>query len=482
MLFAVLGVGSMERPAAADEVSCDASQWTAVWGAPPTDASRAEDVTSLVDPSAKPLGRVRNSTVRAIATPSIGGAETRVHLSNRFGSEPVTFDHVTIALQEKGPAAIAGSLREVRFGGEGAVTVAAGKDVASDSVAFSFEPRQSLAVSVFVADDAGKPTIHYTARQRSYLTPPESGDQTADVGGSEFSEATTSRPFLIGIDVRTTAEFGTVVAFGDSITDGFQGQAPSGRPETVEGIDQNVRYPDLLAERLRVAGKPLAVVDAGISGNRLLRNGPDGGNTATNGPSAASRLEHDVLDQAGVTTVILLVGINDLGKTPQATADELTAGYTETIESLHQAGLDVLHGTLTPDRGSTSYGTPAIEAERQKVNAWIRSDSPADAIVDFDAAVRDPVNPTRLDPRFDGGDHLHMSPAGNRAMAEAIDLGDLRPAACAAVGPTDRTGATDTTGLGSGPWKALLGAALLVAVLGAAWALRNRAARGRAER
>lgn len=478
-VLAVVSLGLMTHPAGADEISCDDMRWTAVWAGPPSDASRTEDVSSIVDPSANRLGGVRNSTVRAIATPSTGGSETRVHLSNRFGTAPVTFDRVTIGVQTTGPAVAAGSLEEVRFDGEKAVTVAAGDDAVSDSVAFSFESGQPIAVSVFVAGDAAMPTIHYTARQASYLTPPNGGDQTTDVEGSKLSEKTTSRPYLTGIDVRTTGDFGTVVALGDSITDGFQGQAPDGRPETVEGIDQNVRYPDFLAERLRSAGKPLGVINAGISGNRLLRDGADGGNIATNGPSTASRVEQDVLGRAGVTTVILLVGINDLGKTPNATADELISGYVEMIQSLHQAGLNVVHGTLTPVGGSTSYGTPEIEAERQKVNAWIRSNSPADAIVDFDAALRDPVDATRLDPRFDGGDHLHMSPAGNRAMAEAVDPGDLRPAACAATGATGRTGAEEGTGTGKAPWIAALVAVLLIAVLGAAFIVHRHVARER---
>lgn len=469
VLVAAMSVGSM-WPAGADEISCDAMQWTAVWSGPPSDASRTEDITSLVDPSRNPLGRVSNSTVRAIVTPSTGGSEIRVHLSNRFGSEPVTFDHVTVALQKNGPALVGGSVTQVRFGGEEAVTAAAGDDVASDPVGFSFETGQSLAVSIFVAGDAGKPTIHYTARQTSYLTLPQGGNHTTDVEGSALSEATTSRPFLTGLDVRTTANVGTVVAFGDSTTDGYQGQARDRGIETEEGLDQNERYPDYLAERLRVAGEPLVVVNAGITGNRLLRDGLDGGNRARNGSSAAQRLERDVLGRAGVTTVILLVGVNDLGMTPQASADELAAGYTELIGSLHEADLTVLHGTLTPAGGSASYGTQGLEAERQKVNAWIRSDSPADGIVDFDAAVRDPADPTRLDPSFDGGDHLHMSPAGNQAMAAAVDLGDLRPATCAVVASSDVAAAT------SGPGKALW-IVVLVAVSGVTFVVLRRVPR-----
>ncbi len=415
--------------------------------------------------------------MRAVATPSLGGSELRVHLSNRFGPGAVTFEHVTIARQAVGPSIVAGSQKELTFGGAPAVTAEPGGDVVSDPVQFAFDAGRSLAVSIFVASDVGEPTIHYTARQTSYLTPEDGGDQTADVCGVPYSLKTTTRPWLTAIDVRTDASVGTVVAFGDSITDGYQGQAPEGVPETIEGLDQFVRYPDYLAARLRSSGKPLAVLNAGISGNRVLRDGVDGGNRATNGPSALHRVRPDALDQSGVTTVILLEGINDLGKTPRATADDLIAGYTQLIGEMHHAGLRVLHGTLTPAGGSVAYGSAEIEAERQKVNDWIRTASVADGVVDFDAAVRDATDPTRLDPRYDGGDHLHLNPAGNQAMAAAVDLDQLRSASCTEDSSPSPSPSKTASGTNAAPWIAVAALLAAVFVIATASLVRHRSGR-----
>lgn len=456
-------------------ISCDASRWVGVWSSPPSDASRSGDLTSTVDASANPISAVSNGTVRSIASPSLGGSALRVHLSNRFGPGPVTFDHVTVAKHATGPSIVADSLKVLTFAGAPSVTAQSGGDVVSDPVQLSFDAGDSLAVSIFVASDAGKPTIHYTARQTSYVTPEGSGDQTSDVGGSPYSLTTTTRPFLTAIDIRTEASVGTVVAFGDSITDGYQGQAPEGVPETVEGLDQFARYPDHLADRLRGSGKPVAVLNAGISGNRVLRDGTDGGNRETNGPSGLNRVALDAVEQSAVTTVILLEGINDLGKTPRASADDLIAGYTQLIGEMHDAGIEVLHGTLTPAGGSVSYGSAEIEAERQKVNAWIRTASVADGVVDFDAAVRDPADPARLDARYDGGDHLHLNPAGNQAMAAAVDLDQIRSASCTEDSSPPSNPARAVTGASVASWIAV--GALIAGAVGATALVRRRSSR-----
>lgn len=463
----VAGAGT-EQP-----VFCDELDWVGVWSSPPSDASRSGELTSTVDASANPISAVSNGTVRSIATPSLGGSEVRVHLSNRFGSGPVTFGHVTIAKQATGASIVADSTKELTFAGVPSVTAQSGDDVISDPVPFDFDAGESLAVSIFVVSDAGKPTIHYTARQTSYLTPEDSGDQASDVGGSPYSLKTTTRPFLSAVDIRTVASVGTVVAFGDSITDGYQGQPPEGVPESIEGLDQFTRYPDHLAVRLAGSGKPFAVLNSGISGNRVLHDGAEGGNRETNGPSGLNRVGPDVIEQSAVTTVILLEGINDLGKAQRATADDLIDGYMQLIGEMHEAGLEVLQGTLTPVGGSVSYGSAEIEAERQKANAWIRTASVADGVVDFDAAVRDPADPTRLDARYDGGDHLHLNPAGNEAMAAAVDLDQIRAPDCTednSVSPEPSQAASD---MDEAPWIAV--AVLTVGLLvGTTVFLRSR--------
>jgi lysophospholipase L1-like esterase len=407
--------------------------WIGAWAAPPSDASRGVDTVDpfdwdQYDASRNPKSVTRNETTRAILTPTFGGSTTRARLSNRFGTVPVTFAHATIARRATEAALMPDTIAPLTFNGVQSITVAPGKDVVSDPVEFSFQAFQPLAVSVYVASDVGKPTEHHTARQTSYLTPEDAGDHTEDVDGGAFTQPTTTRPFVTGIDVLAPRSTGAVVALGDSITDGYQ-ELPSGPPESPEGIDADGRWPDVLARRLAAAGRPLSVLNAGISGNRVLRDGTAGGNLDLYGPAAIRRLDADVLSQAGVTTVILFEGNNDLFMNPNATVEELLGGYRQLIDVMHSRGLRVLVGTLTPVGGLA--GIPAdTEAKRQAVNTWIREKSPADGVIDFDAVVRDPADPSRINPAFDGGDHLHFNLAGYLAMGNAIPLEQLLDPAC----------------------------------------------------
>jgi len=355
----------------------------------------------------------------------------RVHLSNRFEATPVTFGATTIAPKGAG-AALAGRATRVAFGGRDAVTVAPGRAVLSDPVHFRFSAMQTLAVSLFVSNAPDNPTQHYQARQTSYLTEPGTGNHAADASGSAFVQQDTSRPYVDGIDGIAPASAGAVVALGDSITDGYQGDAPDGAPEVASTLNVNGRWPDDLARRLIAAHIPLSVLNAGIGGNRVLQNGAVGGNSDTWGPSALSRLEDDVLHKAGVTTVIWLEGINDIGMAPYATAAQIKAGYIKGIAEMHAAGLKVLQGTLTPSGGDPdpSYGDAAANQERERINDWILTKSPANGVINFAAAVQDPSDPSQINPAYNGGDHLHFNVAGYRAMANAINLKLLRRAAC----------------------------------------------------
>jgi lysophospholipase L1-like esterase len=214
--------------------------------------------------------------------------------------------------------------------------------------------------------------------------------------------------FLTRVEVQSAAS-GTIVALGDSITDG-----------TASTIDTNNRWPDHLARRLSAAGVRMSVLNAGIGGNRVLAEG--------NGPSALARFERDVLAQPGVTTVIVLEGINDIGqarRSPAPSAADLIAGHKQLIERAHARGLRIFGATLTPFEGA-NYWTPEGEAKRQALNDWIRTGKDYDGVFDFDAAVRDPAQPTKTQERYDSGDHLHLNAAGYQAVAATVDIGALR--------------------------------------------------------
>jgi lysophospholipase L1-like esterase len=408
--------------------SCSDQDWLGVWAAAPSDASRGTDDFDRYDMSMNPTSVVRDETIRAILTPTFGGTTARVRLSNRFGTVPVTFAQAAIARRASGPALAPDTTAPLTFAGDRSVTVAPGQDVLSDPVAFAVQAFESLAVSLHVAGDVGKPTEHYVARQTSYLTPEGTGDHTTDVDGDAFTQRTTSRPFVSGVEVLAPLSDSAVATLGDSITDGYQAQ-PAGAPEALEGIDADGRWPDDLARRLADADRPLSVVNLGIAGNRVLQDATLGGNPDVQGAALIRRLDADLLTQSGVTTVIWLEGINDLTMSPMSTVEQLTGGYRDVIDRLHSQGLRVLLGTLTPAGGS-STASPANEATRQAVNAWIRSESPADGVVDFDAAVRDPADPSRINPAYDGSDHLHFNLAGYQAMADAVPLDLLTDRAC----------------------------------------------------
>jgi lysophospholipase L1-like esterase len=408
--------------------SCSDQGWVGVWAAAPSDASAGTDDFDRYDMSNNPKPVVRDETVRAILTPTSGGTTARVRLSNRFGTVPVIFTQTTIARRAAGPAVVPGSTAPLTFGGSRSVTAAPGQDVLSDPVTISFQAFEPLAVSIFVAGDIGKPTEHYVARQTSYFTSEGAGDHTADIDGRAFTHRTTTRPFVSGIEVLAPMSTGAVLTLGDSITDGYQGQK-DGTPEATESIDADGRWPDVLGRRLGAAGRPLSVLNLGIAGNRVLQDATSGDNPDVYGPAAIRRLDADVLSQAGVTTVILHAGINDMLMSPTASVEGLIGGYRDVIDRLHAQGLRVLQATVTPLGGNTGV-LPDTEEKRQAINAWIRDESPADGVIDFDATVRDPADPLRINPSYDGSDHLHFNLAGYLAMGNAIPLEQLSDPAC----------------------------------------------------
>jgi lysophospholipase L1-like esterase len=372
--------------------------WIASWGASPSD----------------PAPQLADQTVREHVRLSYGGDSIRLRLSNRFGTQSLLVGAVHVALQDSGPAVVAGTDTEVTFHGSPSVTIPPGAQIVSDPVALSVARLQELAVSLYLPGDTGPLTIHSLGVQTAYISAPGSGDLTASTV-LPVSATSLSRYLLSDVEVESRPNTDAVVTLGDSITDGY-----------CSTVDANHRWPDFLADRLNAGrGFAVTVVDQGISGNRLLHN--------VAGPNGLERFDRDVIAQTGVRWVTVLLGINDIGfmglpfqppgESP-VTAEDIIAAHHQLIVRAHEAGLKIYGGTLTPFEGTTfsGYYTPEKELIRLAVNKWIRTSGEYDAVIDFDKAVRDPHHPGQLLPTYDCGDHLHPNDAGYQAMADAVKL------------------------------------------------------------
>jgi lysophospholipase L1-like esterase len=362
----------------------------------------------------QPFTHFTNQTLREIVHVSLGGSRARVVLSNAFGTAPITIGAAHIALREKDAAIQPTTGRPLTFSGRATVTVPANAIVYSDPVALTVMPLTDLAIDLYLPGSTNTPaplTMHNAAFQTTYIS--ETGNHT---GVPRLPGVATVRSwFLLSrVEVDAPDAAGAIVAFGDSITDGA-----SSTPET------NSRWPDVLARRLLSAPAPLkmGILNAGIGGNRVLSEGTYGA-----GINALARFEIDALSHTGVTHIIVMEGINDIGnarQNPTPTAEDLIAGHKQLIERAHVRGLKILGATLTPFWGA-GYYTEVGEAKRQALNDWIRTSKAYDGVVDFDKATRDPSDPKKLLPAYDSCDHLHPSDAGYRAMAESIDLSLFR--------------------------------------------------------
>lgn len=356
------------------------------------------------------------ATVREIVRPTISGTALRLHISNRYASRVLHLGAVTVGVARGVGALVPGSLRKVTFGGRAQVDVPAGGAVTSDPVEGRVVARRALAVSLYVPGRVQPRTWHKIAGRVNFLS--TRGDHSRDVSGRAYVHRGTNVLWLDGVDVRTRGAW-ALVAIGDSITDGMRATLNAQR-----------RWPDALSRRLRVAGiEHVAVLNAGISGNRLLHD------SVCYGESLLARFPRDALRRHRVRAIVVLVGINDInfGYTPQrrgldcdaphakVTAGELIVGYRRLIAAAHARGVRIYGATLTP-----ASLPPAREAVRRKVNAWIRTGGAFDAVIDFDAALRDPAHPTRLLVRYDSGDHVHPSDAGYAEMARVVPLGLVR--------------------------------------------------------
>jgi lysophospholipase L1-like esterase len=356
---------------------------------------------------------LQNQTVRNIVYTSAGGDQLRIRLSNAFGDRAVLVGGATVARQLRDAGLDPATVHPVTFGGRATVLLPAGGGAVSDPVAMPVPALATLAVSLYLPQFTGPATYHQDAQQTNYLA---AGNAAGTVAGDGFSQTVGTWFFLDAVQVRGPAR-GTIVALGDSITDGTAGQN-----------NANTRWPNFLARRLAARFGPAApaVIDEGIAGNRILHD------SVCFGVNAPARLARDVLSQPGARAVILLEGINDLGfsQTPNAdctapntevSTDQLIAGYRRLIARAHARGLKIFGGTLMPAEGF-SYWNATAEAKRQVVNTWIRTSHAFDGVIDFDRVVDYPGHPDLLDPKFDSGDHLHPNDGGYQAMADAIDL------------------------------------------------------------
>jgi lysophospholipase L1-like esterase len=346
-------------------------------------------------------------TVRNFVPASIGGSAVRVTLSNVFGGSTATVGRVTVAVANNAsPRGTVGSPVRLTFGGSGVVGIAAGGTATSDQLPFTVPAGADLAVSVFLSAAPQRATRHRSAYQHNHIA---AGDHAADRTAASFIRDSTSWFYVTQVDVEPAASRGGVATLGDSITDGAG--------STVNG---NRRWPNALARRLQALPEAsrFGVVNAGISGNQVLAA------TGEFGPSGVSRAQRDVADRAGVRTVIVLEGINDIRQDPPADAARLWAGYEKIASTARARGIRVIGGTLLPFHGDSKY-TAAREQIRQQINARIRQGLLYDGYVDFDAAVRDTADPTRMRATLHSGDWLHPNDAGYQAMANAVNLSVL---------------------------------------------------------
>jgi lysophospholipase L1-like esterase len=356
-----------------------------------------------------------NQTLRQVVHTSIGGPKIRIVLSNRFGTAPLAIGAAHVALRDKESAIQQASGRPLTFSGKPTFTIPPGALAYSDPVNLTVAPMADLAIDVYLPGDTNTTTpltMHTGAFQTSYVS--ETGNHA---GAAKLPVATTTQNWFLLHRVEVTAprSVGGLVAYGDSITDG-----------TRSTPDTNNRWPDHFVRRMLSQSTPLRIglMNAGIAGNRVLSNA-----AFAVGVNALARFDHGVLAQPGVTHVVFMEGINDIGQArenPTPSAEDVIAGHKQLIERAHARGLKIYGATLTPFYGAAYY-TEVGEAKRQAVNQWIRTSKAYDGVIDFDKAIRDPNDPKKVLAKYDSCDHLHPSDAGYKAMADSIDLALFKP-------------------------------------------------------
>ena len=377
--------------------------WVGTWASAPSLVAHGKSAEDRLTPGAQP--GATGATLREVVHVSIGGDSVRVRFSNLYGTGPLVIGAAEIAQTLKGAAIVPGSGHPLTFHGQPSVSIPNGALVLSDPAPFKFAPLSDLTVSFYLPSPSGPVTEHQLGEATSYHAP-----------GNVVSSATLEAPatetswyYLNGIDTLGSADAGAILTIGDSITDGARST-----------VDTNQRWPDELARRLQADPKyrNLSVLNEGISGNKILLDGA--------GPNALARFDRDVIAQSGARYLLILEGINDIGRlhgdpTANTTAADLIFAIDQMIQRAHANGIAVIGCTLTPYHGA-GYYTDNGEAIRKAVNDWIRTGGAFDGFIDFEAAVRDPNHPDTFLPDYQPGDHLHPNDAGYKVMGDTIDL------------------------------------------------------------
>ena len=394
--------------------------WVAIWST--SNMETANPVMAGLMTGPRDFREFSNQTIREIVHTTVAGSAARIRFANTFGPGPLTFDAIYIGKQNQGASVVAGSNYAVTFGGAKSIVIPEGADALSDVIPLATAAQQNVVISLYISKPTGPATFHASAFQTNYVS--AEGNHAAEEGGEAFSKAISSWFFLASLEVLAPKQTaGAIVALGDSITDGA-----SSRP------DANERWTDVLARRLNGnSSQPyFAVLNAGIGGNRVLSSSP------CFGENALARLDRDVFAPAGVRSVILFEGTNDIGQPDthadpkyvpclaktHITADDLIAGYKQIIAQVHARHLKIFGATILPFKGFNGY-TEKGEAKRLAVNRWIKESHSFDGVIDFSAALTDPEDPAKLAAKYDSGDHLHPGTEGHAAMALAIDLSML---------------------------------------------------------
>jgi lysophospholipase L1-like esterase len=391
------------------------TQWLTSWAASPQAPTKAMGAF----PGSPTF---HDQTIRQVVRLSGGGRMVRIRFTNEFGAQPVTIGAAHLAVAGAGGAIQPGSDHVLTFAGKPTAVMRPGAPLLSDPVDMAAAPLTRLSISLYLPDQVDDCTCHGTSQETGYVT---AGDATGAPIIPTAVKPLLPRVLISAVEAAPDRPARTIVAFGDSITDGIGST-----------VDADRRWPDQLAERLLAAGRPAYISDQGISGNRVLNDGF--------GVSALGRFDRDVLATPGLGYVIVFEGINDIGISymprtdggpfaafmksfagPPVTAEDIIAGYRQLIARAHEHGVKIYGATITPYGGAATF-SPEGEAVRQAVNRWIRTSGAFDAVLDFDAVWRDPGDPTRIREGFHAGDHLHGSDAGYKALADSIDLSLFR--------------------------------------------------------
>ena len=400
---------TVARAATSSSANVDASDcsehWIDAWTA------SAQDTTAAVAPQVLAGGRqihtFANQTLRMIITPQASGDSIKVSFSNQFGTAQLRLADLHVGVAGDGSSVVAGTDRRLLFDGSTDATIPPGATVLSDPTTFSVAAFVPLAITYYVPDTSTL-DVHLAAMHTEFTTPRRSGDHASDVSGTSYTERLGSSLAVSSVEVQVPSSDTSVVAIGDSLTDGI------GSTE-----NRNARWTDDLNRRLQLTSQHVVVVNAGISGNQAATDNIVGRDRRIDGagPSTRHRFEGDALDQPGVGTVIVYSGINDL-LAPQSDypADTVIDSYLAMIDEAHRAGVRILGATLTPAGRSG-----AVEAERQAVNRWIERVAAFDGVIDFDAAVRNPSDPSHITPGLTT-DSLHLDDAGYQLLADAVDV------------------------------------------------------------